>query len=86
MKIIVQVKAGAKVEKVEETKSTPPVAKGDHLPLVRGGYTVWVKAPAKEDKANAAVIKALARYFDTAKSNIEILSGLKSKSKVIEIG
>jgi len=71
MKITVQVKAGAKVEKVEK--------------IDEKNYRLWVKAPAKENKANLAVVKALAKYFGTAKSNVAILCGLKSKQKTVEV-
>jgi len=72
MKILVQVKAGAKVEKVE-------IVNKFH------NYKVWVKAPAKEGKANEAVVKVLAKHFKVPKSSIEILSGFKYKKKVIQI-
>jgi len=71
MKIFVNVKAGSKVEKVEKIDGR--------------NYKLWVKAPAKEGKANQAVVKALAKYFGVAKSNIEIISGIKSKKKLVEI-
>lgn len=46
---------------------------------------VSVKAPAKEGKANEAVIKLLAGHFKIPKSNIKIIRGLKSKNKIINI-
>ena len=72
MKITLQVKAGAKIEKVEK--------------IDEKNYKLWVKAPAKENKANEAVIKVLAKYFKVPKSEIIILSGAKSKIKLIELG
>lgn len=48
-------------------------------------FNVAVSATAEKGKANAAIIKALADYFDIAKSQINILSGKKSKNKVLEI-
>jgi uncharacterized protein len=71
MKITVSVKAGAKIEKVEKIDAK--------------NYKLWVKARAKENKANMAVVKALAKYFGVAKSRIEIKSGLKAKKKILEI-
>ena len=71
MKITVQVKANAKQEKVEK--------KSDQE------FVLWVREPATEDKANIAVIKALSKYFEIAKSRISIIKGLKNKNKVIEI-
>ncbi len=48
-------------------------------------YKIWVNAPAAENQANDAVIDILADYFNTAPSNIRILSGHKSSHKLIEI-
>lgn len=71
MKILVKVKANSKTEKIEKI--------GDK------SFAVSVKAPAKEGKANLAVVKALAKYFGIAQSDARILSGLNSKQKIIEI-
>lgn len=46
---------------------------------------VWkinIKAPAQENKANIELLKFLKREL---KKNIKIVSGLKSKEKVLEI-
>jgi uncharacterized protein (TIGR00251 family) len=48
-------------------------------------FLVRVKEPAREGKANLAVIKVLAGYFGVAKSQVSILSGFASRNKVIEI-
>jgi len=50
-----------------------------------GLYTVRVNAPAANNQANEAVIKALAEHFKTAKSNVEIVKGFTSRYKIIEI-
>jgi uncharacterized protein (TIGR00251 family) len=53
----------------------------------REGYSfiVKVKEPPKEGKANQAVIKLLAEHFGVPQSQVRILSGFKSKNKVIEV-
>jgi uncharacterized protein (TIGR00251 family) len=43
---------------------------------------VRVKAPPTKGKANKAVIKLLARYFN---ANVRIISGTKSRKKIVEI-
>lgn len=48
-------------------------------------FEVWVTAPAAEGKANAAVIKLLAKYFNVAKSCIEVVRGEGSRRKFIHI-
>ena len=70
MKISVRVKLNMKEEKVEKM--------GD-------AFTVYVKEPAKEGRANRAVIELLSEYFKVPKSHIVILSGMKSKQKIIGV-
>lgn len=48
-------------------------------------YIVSVNAPPVDGKANQAIIKSLAKYFDKPKSQIYILTGASSKRKVIEM-
>ena len=43
---------------------------------------VKVKEPPTKGKANKAVIKVLARYFN---ANVRIISGTKSRKKIVEI-
>jgi len=63
-----------------------PNARIDSVELISGGkYSVAVKKPAQEGKANKALIDLLSEYFDVPKSRIEIIKGHKSKNKVIEI-
>jgi len=71
MIIEVKVKAKAREEKVEK--------------LGENSFNVFVKALPIGGKANEAVIKLLADYFKLAKSRIKIVSGLKSKRKIVEI-
>ena len=54
--------------------------------LGEGEYRVSVKAPAREGKANEAVIALLAEYFDTKKSHIIIVRGVSSRKKWVDIG
>lgn len=46
---------------------------------------IYVKEPPLEGKANKAVIAALAEYFQVSKSEVRLLSGLKSKQKLFEV-
>jgi uncharacterized protein (TIGR00251 family) len=70
MKIQVRVKPGSKTEELGR--------EGD-------SFIVKVKEPAREGKANQAVIKLLAEHFGVPKSQVRILSGFKSRNKVIEV-
>lgn len=70
MRFTIIVKPRSRQEKVEKTDN---------------GYIAYVKEPPIENKANKALIKLLSEYFDVSKSQIFILSGAKSKRKVVEI-
>ncbi len=47
-----------------------------------GMLIVKVKAPAKDNKANMAVLKVLKKHF---KRDVRFISGLTSKRKIVEI-
>lgn len=49
------------------------------------GFLVRVKEPAKEGKANRAVIKLLAEHFGVSQRQVAISSGFGSRNKVIEV-
>ncbi len=70
MKIQVKVKPNSRTEEVSQ--------EGD-------SFIVKVKEPPKEGKANQAVIKLLAEHFGISQSQVRILSGFRSKNKVIEV-
>lgn len=70
MKISVRVIPNSKTEEV--------MKEGDR-------FLVRVKEPAKEGKANRAVVKLLAEHFKVAQGSIIIVSGLKNRNKVIDI-
>ena len=72
MKISIKVKPNSKESQVEE--------------IGRNQFLVKVKAPPKENKANQEVIEILARYFKIPRSQVLILTGLKSSRKVVNIG
>lgn len=50
-----------------------------------GTLHVYVNAPPLEGKANKDIDEALAEYFKVKKSQIELISGAKSKNKLFEI-
>ena len=70
MKIQVKVKPNSRTEELSR--------EGD-------SFMVKVKEPPKEGKANQAVIKLLAHHFGVPQSQVRILSGFRSRNKVIEV-
>lgn len=53
--------------------------------LREGQFKVVVTEPPTQNKANNAVIEALAEYFKLPKSLLKITRGIRTKSKTIEI-
>jgi uncharacterized protein YggU (UPF0235/DUF167 family) len=82
MKIIVKAKTKAKVDKVERLKQpTLNLEQEKEIPI----YKVSVKEAPVAGKANEAIIRALAEYFEVAKGKIKLISGQTSKQKLFEI-
>ena len=50
-----------------------------------GAIHVYINAPPLEGKANKAVVEALAKYFNVKTSYVLLISGAKSKTKILEI-
>ena len=53
--------------------------------LPDGTLKVKVTAPPHDGKANKALVEALAEHFGVPGSRVKILSGERSRSKLIEI-
>ena len=70
MKIQVKVKPNSRTEEVSQEGNI---------------FIVRVKEPPREGKANLAVIELLAVHFGVPKGQVRILSGLRSRDKVIEV-
>jgi len=70
MKIQVKVKPNSKTQEVSQEGNS---------------FAVKVKEPAREGRANLAVIELLAEHFDVPKSKVRILSGFRSRNKVIDV-
>jgi len=62
-----------------------PSSRTEELGREGDSFMVKVKEPPQEGKANRAVIKLLAEHFGVPQSQIKILSGFRSRNKVIEV-
>jgi hypothetical protein len=69
MKIFIKVKPQSKKEKIEK--------------VADNNFIIFIKEQPVNNKANLAIIKLLSEYFKT--SNIKIISGFRSKNKIIKI-
>ena len=64
---------------------TKPNSRTEELSQEGDSFIVKVKEPPREGKANQAVIKLLAQHFGVPQSQVRIISGLRSRNKVIEV-
>ncbi len=71
MKIFVKVKSNTSQEKIEQKDSNY--------------FEIWTKKPAINGKANKDILNLLAEYFKISLSEISIISGFKSREKIIQI-
>jgi len=63
----------------------PGSKKEEIIKQADGTLHVRVKAPARENKANEAVIRIVARFLEIPKSSVHIKAGLHSRRKLLEI-
>ena len=83
MKIFVKAKAGAKEDKV-----IPPPLRLSLQPGAEASkewYIVSTRERPVEGRANEAITKLLAEYFEVPRSQIRLISGASSKKKTFEI-
>lgn len=71
MKLFIRTKPNARENRVQKLDPS-------HL-------VVFIKAPPQEGRANEALIETLSKYFDVTKDAIRIVSGQRSKLKIIAI-
>lgn len=71
MKIFVTAKPKAKEERVEKIDETH--------------FMVAVKEPPVQGRANLAIIKAAAGYFEVPVACVRIVSGYTSRQKIIDV-
>ena len=62
-----------------------PSSRTEELSREGDSFIIKVKEPPKEGKANQAVIKLLAEHFGVPQSQVRIISGFRSRNKVVEI-
>jgi uncharacterized protein (TIGR00251 family) len=70
---------------VFQVRVQPRASRDEITGVVDGALKVRLKAPAVEDRANAALCEYLAELLKTPKSAVRILSGERSRIKRVEI-
>jgi uncharacterized protein (TIGR00251 family) len=71
MRLFIKARPNSKEDRVEEVDNTH--------------FIIHIKAIAKEGDANRSVIKVVAKYLEIAPSQIILISGHKSREKVLEV-
>ena len=62
-----------------------PRARTERLEWDGSTLQLWVREPPDSGRANAAVIRAVARWVGVAPSQVAIVSGAAARHKLIEI-
>jgi uncharacterized protein (TIGR00251 family) len=57
----------------------------NHLEIKDNVINIGISACPEKGKANAEIIRKLAKHFKVPQSSVKIISGLTSKKKIIEI-
>jgi uncharacterized protein (TIGR00251 family) len=57
----------------------------DHIIIDQNKIIIGIRSPPEKGKANLELIKKLAKHFDISSSQIRIISGFKSKRKIVDI-
>jgi len=62
-----------------------PNARKPRIVNDENGFKIYVTAPAEGGRANAAVIAQLADFFGVAPKSVRIVSGERSRRKIVEV-
>ena len=62
-----------------------PRARTERLESDGPALQLWVREPPADGRANAAVIRAVARWAGVAPSQVAIVSGATARHKLVEI-
>jgi len=66
-------------------KVIPNSRKQEIIKETENSYKIKLVSTPEKNKANKELIELLANYFNTRKSNIKIIKGIKSRNKIITI-
>ena len=68
-----------------QVKVTPRASRNEITEAQNGVLKVKLTSAPEKGKANRTLIKLLAKRFGVAQSNVEIIQGLTSKTKLVRI-
>ncbi len=84
MKILVRAKPKAKENTIQRI-SQPKLDFDSNGKEEMATYKISVKALPVNGKANEAIVKIIAEYFDTSPSFVKLISGQNSKQKIFDV-
>jgi len=64
---------------------TPNAKRPEIIELEDSSLKIKIKSPAHEGKANKELISVLSKHYNLPKSKIKIMSGEKSRNKIIKL-
>ncbi len=64
---------------------TPRAKQTKVQPQPDGSLKVYVTAPPEDGRANEAVVEALAEHFGVKRRQVEVITGLTNRNKIIRI-
>ncbi len=68
-----------------KVKAIPRSSQQHIIESLEGDLKVKLKSPPVGGQANQELIELLAKYYKVSKSQVEIVKGLSSKDKIVEI-
>jgi len=66
-------------------KVLPNSSKAEVIQINENSYQVKVKSAPVKNMANMELIKLLSKYFKVSQREVNIVTGMRNKNKVIEI-
>ena len=66
-------------------KAHPKAKKARRVTAGDESYEVWVNEAPDKGRANEAIVEAMSKHLQIAKSRFVIISGAASKNKIFEI-
>ena len=72
-------------KKIIFVRAKPHARKNEIVALDETHFEISVTAPAQNDRANIAVLEAVAKHFGISLYNLRLVSGKTARNKVIQI-
>ncbi|OIO52087.1 MAG: hypothetical protein AUJ11_01065 [Parcubacteria group bacterium CG1_02_44_65] len=68
-----------------KVKAFPQAGKEEIIKKADDSFEIWVKAKPVQGRANRAISRVLADYFNLPAGKIRMLKGFKERNKIFEV-